>query len=824
MDGIDTHELLNSLNVIVITLNRDGMIRSVNRYGTALLQAGSTAPLTGQNFFTTYLPDSEQAFALEQFASLVNGETDYLHNITCSLRTAAGTIKQVRWESSVVKDEHGAVTGVVGSGIDITDLHRLQEELENTATKYRILLDQMPEPAWLVDAETTRFIDINDASLRLYGYSREEMLNIHIADIDLFDDKAQVRKNTELIQKEGLVAFDTRHRTKSGEILDVRVSVQAMTTPGESPILSVTVHDQTELKTKERELQELNLQLESKIQKRTKALEQVTQNLNKAQEIAHVGNWNWDITNGTLEWTDEIYRIFGFEPQSFEASYEAFLERVHPDDREKVSRGVQFALEGKEAYDVEHRIIRPGGIVRKVRELGIVTRNSAGEATYMIGIVHDITDYQNAIDQLSMTTKRLELAQHISKLGNWTRYLYDDTLVWSDEVYNIFGMQRSSEHPLFFREFIDHIHPVDRVRIGYEIDHYLDEGIDAYGLDYKIKTPDGVLKYLHEEVRAIRQNGRALRLEGTVQDVTQQVKTEKALQEYNEILDHYIIISQTDLKGIITHASNAFCKISGYSKEELIGQRHSIIRHEEMPDSIYAQLWETILEGRTWEGELKNKRKDGSAYWVMSHISPKHDDEGNLVGFTAIRQDITDKKRIEELSITDDLTGLFNRRYFNKAFPEGFQRAKRDRKVFCFFILDVDHFKRYNDTYGHHKGDEVLKSIAALFHEHFKRADDAGYRLGGEEFGAIFLAEKGSEAVAFTKRFNRTLEEIKIPHEKSDVAPYVTASIGLVTIDFTQSGTSFPFNATRIYEQADKLLYQAKESGRNRVVISEIIP
>ena len=197
---------------------------------------------------------------------------------------------------------------------------------------------------------------------------------------------------------------------------------------------------------------------------------------------------------------------------------------------------------------------------------------------------------------------------------------------------------------------------------------------------------------------------------------------------------------------------------------------------------------------------------------------PKYDDEGVMTGFTAIRQDITDKKRIEELSITDELTGLYNRRYFNRVLGDVFGRAKRDGKVFCFFIMDVDYFKKYNDTYGHFKGDETLKSIARIFKEHFKRFDDSGYRLGGEEFGGLFIAEADDQALAFTEQFKEAIEAEHISHKESDISPYVTVSIGLLTIDFTQGNRTMEFESDHIYKRADDLLYQAKASGRNRVV------
>ncbi len=112
----------------------------------------------------------------------------------------------------------------------------------------------------------------------------------------------------------------------------------------------------------------------------------------EAQQISHLGNWSLDIKNGDLEWSDEIYRIFGFEPQQFEATYRAFMECIHPDDRQKVTHALDRSVAGDVAYDIDHRIVLPDGEVRIVHELGKVFRDESGEALRMLGIVLDITD------------------------------------------------------------------------------------------------------------------------------------------------------------------------------------------------------------------------------------------------------------------------------------------------------------------------------------------------------------------------------------------------------------------------------------------------
>ena len=126
-------------------------------------------------------------------------------------------------------------------------------------------------------------------------------------------------------------------------------------------------------------------------------------------------------------------------------------------------------------------------------------------------------------------------------------------------------------------------------------------------------------------------------------------KKTSELQQLLNSFDENVIASKTDLKGNITYASDALCKISQYSKDELIGQPHSIIRDPDMSKELFKELWETIKNGKVWKGELRNRKKDGSYYWVDAVITPEFDDNQKVIGYSAIRQDITDKKKVEEL-------------------------------------------------------------------------------------------------------------------------------------------------------------------------------
>jgi diguanylate cyclase (GGDEF)-like protein/PAS domain S-box-containing protein len=315
--------------------------------------------------------------------------------------------------------------------------------------------------------------------------------------------------------------------------------------------------------------------------------------------------------------------------------------------------------------------------------------------------------------------------------------------------------------------------------------------------------------------RLLKEIGKRIEAEQQVQEAHCRLEqANKQLVGYVDIVDKYVITSSTDKRGRIISTSDAFCEISGYSREELIGSNHRIVRHEDMPESIYQELWGTIARGETWEGELKNKKKNGDFYWVHAYISPNFDEQKKITGYTAIREDITDKKRAEELSVTDELTGLFNRRQFNYLFPLEKARAEREKSIFVLMIIDVDYFKPFNDNYGHQQGDIVLQRISAVFKDTLRRASDFAFRIGGEEFAVILTVDNNSQAFSVAESLRKAVEGLKLAHDHNNAADFVTVSIGMKTY---QSGVDQPAETNAIYRMADDALYAAKENGRNQV-------
>ncbi len=292
----------------------------------------------------------------------------------------------------------------------------------------------------------------------------------------------------------------------------------------------------------------------------------------------------------------------------------------------------------------------------------------------------------------------------------------------------------------------------------------------------------------------------------------------KITKDYYEIIDNNILSSRTDLKGVITYVSKAFSDASGYSKEELIGFSHNIVSHPEMDKNIYKNLWETIQQDKTWQGELKNKSKDGNYYWVKISINPIYDMEGIKIGYSSVTQNISDKKRLEELSIKDSLTNIYNRRYFNEKIVELLNISKRKDESICLLMIDIDYFKLYNDNYGHQKGDDVLIKVAKTLNSFMKRAGDYCFRVGGEEFAILFNSVNLHNSITFSNKIRTAIENLKIEHSHNKVSKYITISIGLYYKNAKEIDNDINF-----YKKADELLYKAKEEGRNKVVFNDKI-
>uniref|UniRef100_UPI0040476AA7 diguanylate cyclase n=1 Tax=Aliarcobacter sp. TaxID=2321116 RepID=UPI0040476AA7 len=287
------------------------------------------------------------------------------------------------------------------------------------------------------------------------------------------------------------------------------------------------------------------------------------------------------------------------------------------------------------------------------------------------------------------------------------------------------------------------------------------------------------------------------------------LRAHEKLNEFTIIIDKYVITATTKPDSTIIQVSSAFEKSSGYTKAELIGKPISIIKNEQRDKQIIKELWETILNKKTWMGEIKNKNKNGEEYWLEQHIVPKINTETNEIeNFVSIGIDITIKKEIEKIASTDKLTGIYNRRMLDEILQMEINLAQRHQSNLTLILVDIDYFKKVNDNYGHLIGDETLKTMSSIVSQNIRSTDIFG-RYGGEEFLIICSHTDKENAFILAEKLRKIIENHNF-HK-----------IGTKTISLGISSYEKNDDINSLFKKADDALYLAKESGRNKTIIYE---
>jgi len=289
----------------------------------------------------------------------------------------------------------------------------------------------------------------------------------------------------------------------------------------------------------------------------------------------------------------------------------------------------------------------------------------------------------------------------------------------------------------------------------------------------------------------------------------------------------------TDADGVIVRVNPAVCRMTGYSPDELIGARPSLLKSGRHDAGFYARLWATLRAGEVWHGDIVNRRKDGSEYFEEQTIAPVKDERGRISHYIAIKQDVTERVRaarelreardelaqriaeierlheqLREQSIRCPLTGLYNRRYFDEILQRELTRAAQAGIPACLAMIDIDHFKQLNDQHGHAVGDRFLAELGRVLLAD-NRAQDLAFRYGGEEFAVIMTASESLDGARQLETWRRRYSGVE-----------VAVSCGVVRSTFSagiaqhRPGES----PSELFARADAALYAAKRSGRNRLV------
>ena len=305
---------------------------------------------------------------------------------------------------------------------------------------------------------------------------------------------------------------------------------------------------------------------------------------------------------------------------------------------------------------------------------------------------------------------------------------------------------------------------------------------------------------------------------GVILDITKMKEDENQIKTLLKVFDSNIIATKTDLKGNITYTSKAFEEISGFTKEELIGKNHNIVRHPNTRNEVFKDLWDTLKEKKIWENEIQNRKKDGSSYWVKASIKPEFKNDKHI-GYTSVRIDITDKKKLEGFNNTlekqiklrtkeierklyfDDLTKLQS----NYSLMED---IKNTETIFTtLMLINIDNFQNINNVYGFEVGNNVLIEFANFLREFNQNNTYKIYRVYADEFALLknfgfFTIDAYYEELLQLKKkvldFNYYIEEID---------EYIQLDI-TVGLSFSQDNPISSADMALRYAKNHKLAYQ----------------
>jgi len=412
--------------------------------------------------------------------------------------------------------------------------------------------------------------------------------------------------------------------------------------------------------------------------------------------------------------------------------------------------------------------------------------------------------------EVQQNEERMRMAMDAAKIGFWDWDVAKDEQVWSDSRKALLGLRPDSAAN--FQVLMNSVHPDDRKTLGDQINTAIQEKKD-YAFEFRVVWPDGSMHWQMAKGHAFYDDtGRTTRMAGISMDIDERKYAEERLHLQAAALEavaNAIVI--TDSHGTIIWVNHAFTTMTGYSKEEILGKNPHVLKSGNQPESYYANLWSTISSGKVWQGEIVNRRKDGTTYTEEMSITPVTQGGGNAeTKFVAIKQDITERKAAEEriqfLAYYDALTGLPNRTLLQDRLAKAVASARRRKDKVALLFLDLDRFKNVNDSLGHSVGDLLLQEVGERL-KRFGREQDTIARLGGDEFLVVVNSVKDvSDAAVAADRLAKSMTAGFVIQEHPLT---VTCSLGISI--FPEHGA----DGETLIKNADAAMYCAKEKGRN---------
>ncbi|MBK6907048.1 MAG: EAL domain-containing protein [Rhodocyclaceae bacterium] len=735
-------------------------------------------------------------FMLVVFELLVTRHLDRLGRFFKELPGAQGArplrflrAERGRWRPDVLDEVAEAVNKMVVSLRDASlRSEALTARLAKSEAMFHTIFSEAGSAITVIDCETLALAEANEGACQTLGYSSAEMLSMHLSDYHVDLAEGYLRELFPLLGERGLRLF-SRHRCKDGRLIDVDESLRVVHIDSRALLVQVW-RDITEQKNTERQLA------------------QTRDELRLMAESVPVAVYRYKREGDTARFvyiSPPIERLMGVSADEVMADRRNFIARVHPEDvADMLTAGKAASAQGKPFRHTFRVVPRPG----EVRWMMSVSepREEIGHGLVWYGYIQDVTEQELSAASMRVAQDRFRVSFEGSPVAVAITRARDGKFIavnpnftrvfgWAeDELIGRLSTETVWQKGLVREKWLEDLRTNERI-VDRESVFYCKDGRPC---------PISVSAVLTE----IDQEECALIF---VTDISERVRArETEMRAASVFATSAEGIMVCDAASRIIEVNPAFTQITGYAREEVIGQPASLLNSGRHSREFYAEMWRSLAQTDAWRGEIWNRRKDGSIYPEMISIAVVTSAMGARE-YVAVFSDISRFKAHEEelhrIAYYDALTGLPNRRLLSDRLTLALARARREGTLLAVCFLDLDGFKPINDEHGHAVGDQFLLGISRALSTALRGGDTLA-RIGGDEFVMLF-GDIASEGECRTV-LQRVLDAAQLPLQTDGLLLQVSASIGVTLFPDDDS------DADSLLRHADQAMYRAKELGKNR--------
>jgi diguanylate cyclase (GGDEF)-like protein/PAS domain S-box-containing protein len=544
------------------------------------------------------------------------------------------------------------------------------------------------------------------------------------------------------------------------------------------------------------------------------ALRESRARLDLALQSADMGMWDWDIIENKRYFDDQVCHLLGINPSTFTGTAEEFIGAIHPDDLELLQATMVRTIEQGVLYEPEYRAVWPDGSIHYITARGRLVRDDLDRPIRVSGIIWDISE-----------RKRAEEAFH--EQLNFVQQLLDAIpipIFYKDRQGIFCGCNNSYEKFVGMAKeqvvgkTVFEIAPHDLATVYKQADEALfnQQGTQIYETSF-LHADGNKHDIIFNKATYVNKRGSVAGLVGVILDITERKRAEEALREsegrFRALVEQAAVgVAEIDMNtGRFLTVNQRLCEMMGRTITEMLATTFQAITH---PADLHRHEGKTqmMLAGEIHHYSLEKRylRKDGESVWVNITVSPLWK-PGEVPGRNiAVVEDITDRKRMEEeilaLSITDQLTGLHNRRGFLSLADQQLKLAERNKSGMLLFFADLDGLKWINDTLGHEEGDRALIEVATVLKATFRTSDIIA-RLGGDEYAALAVDITEDNYEIFTERLQSLIDT---QNHQENRRYRISISIGCACYD-----PENPRSIDELMASADKLMYEQKQKKKD---------